>query len=205
VRPRVLVPLIAAAACGVGIGAALALAHGRPAPLLAAAPPLRAQATWPEGAKRAPDFRLDDQSGRAVMLSSRRGHVVLLTFLDSNCKTECPIEGRLLASVQHRLAGRAGVDLLVVTVDPWADTWLTVRAFAAKARWSGAWHWLLGTPAQLRPVWAEYAVGVRRTPRDVIHTPVLFLIDPRGFQRAAYLVPFSPADVAAEARRLAAP
>jgi protein SCO1/2 len=202
-RRRVVIALIAAAiAGGVGIGAALALVHRHSTPSLAAAPRLRAWATWPAGGNRAPDFRLRDESGRTVTLRSLRGRVVMLTFLDSRCRTECPIQGRLLASVQRRL-GRARVDLVVVTVDPWADTWLTVRAFAAKARWSGDWHWLLGAPAELKPVWAAYSVGVRRTRSDVIHTAVLFLIDRGGFRRAAYPVPFSPADVAADARRLA--
>jgi len=63
---------------------------------------------------------------------------------------------------------------------------------------------LLGTPAQLRPVWTAYAVGVRRTPSDVNHTSVHYLVDPHGFERAAYLVPFPPADVAADARGPAA-
>jgi len=206
VRPRLLVALItAAAAAGVGIGAALALAHGRSAPVLPAAPALHAQATWPAGAKRAPDFRLRDQAGRTMTLSSERGHVVLLTFLDSHCKQECPIQGRLLASVQRRLGARIRAELAVVTINPWADTGRSARAFAAESHWRGSWHWLLGTPAQLRPVWANYAVGVRRTPSDINHTTVLYLIDPRGFQRAAYLVPFLPADVAADVRGLAAP
>jgi cytochrome oxidase Cu insertion factor (SCO1/SenC/PrrC family) len=205
VRPRLLVALIAAAAAaGVGIGAALALAHGRSTPVLAVAPALHAQATWPAGAKRAPDFRLRDQAGRTMTLGSQRGRVILLTFLDSRCKTECPIQGRLLASVQRRI-GRVRAELVVVTVNPWADTAPSARAFAAKSRWSGSWHWLLGPPAQLKPIWAQYAVGVRRTPSDVNHTAVLYVIDPHGFQRAAYLVPFSPGDVAADVRGLAAP
>jgi cytochrome oxidase Cu insertion factor (SCO1/SenC/PrrC family) len=205
VRPRVLVALIAAAAAsGVGIGAALALVHGSSAPVLAAAPALHAQATWPAGAKRAPDVRLRDQTDRLRTIRSERGHVVLLAFLDSHCTQECPIEGRLLANVQRRLGRRMRAVLLVVTVDPWADTERSARAFAAKSHWHSSWHWLLGAPAQLRPVWREYAVGVRRTPRDVNHIALLYLIDPHGFQRAAYLMPFSPADVTAAVRGLAA-
>jgi cytochrome oxidase Cu insertion factor (SCO1/SenC/PrrC family) len=205
VRPRFLVALIAsAAAAGVGIGAALALVHGRTTRVLAAAPALHAQATWPAGARRAPDFRLRDQSGRLVTLSAERGHVVVLTFLDSHCTQECPIQGRLLAGVQRRLGAGMRADFVVVTVDPWADTPRSARAFAAKSRWTGSWHWLLGAPAQLRPVWTNYAVAVRRTPTDVNHTAVLYLIDRHGFQRAAYLVPFTPGDVAADVRGLAA-
>jgi cytochrome oxidase Cu insertion factor (SCO1/SenC/PrrC family) len=198
VRARAVAPLIAAAGVGVGVGAALALAHDRPAPVLAAAPALHAQAVWPNGARRAPDFRLRDQSGRAVTLSSQRGRVVLLAFLDSRCRTECPVEGRLLADVQRRTRAQ----LLVVTVDPWSDTWLTVRTFAAEARWRAGWHWLLGTPAQLEPVWARYGVGVQRARNDVRHTAVVYVIDRRGFERAAYLVPFAPTAIASETRRL---
>ncbi len=204
-RPRVLAALIAAAAAtGVGIGAALALVHGRSASVPAAAPVWHAQAIWPAGAKQAPDFRLRDQADRLMTLSSQRGRVVLLTFLDSHCTNECPIMGRLLAGVQRRLGPRTRADLVVVTVDPWADTGRSARAFAAKSHWRGSWHWVLGAPAQLKPVWAAYSVGVRRTPSDVNHTGVLYVIDPQGFQRAAYLVPFSPADVATAVRRLAA-
>jgi cytochrome oxidase Cu insertion factor (SCO1/SenC/PrrC family) len=204
VRLRIAVVIAAAAVSGVAIGTALALVRGRSAPVLAAAPVLHAQATWPEGAKRAAGFRLRDQAGRPTTLGSQRGQVVLLTFLDSRCTLACPVEGRLLASVQRRLAGRLRTDLDVVTVDPWADTGRSARAFAARSRWRGSWHWLLGAPQSLKPVWASYAVGVRRTRTDVDHTAVLYLIDPRGFQRAAYLVPFSAADVAADVRALAA-
>jgi protein SCO1 len=162
--------------------------------VLAAAPALHAQATWPAGAKRAPDFHLRDQAGRPTTLSAERGRVVILTFLDSHCTQECPIEGPLLADVQRRIGAPQRAQFLVVTVDPWADTGHSARASAAKSHRRGEWHPLLGAPAH----------GVRRTPSDVNHTTVLYLIDPHGFERAAYLVPFSPADVAADARGLAA-
>src|SRR5207253_9832266 len=113
------------------------------------------------------------------------------------------IQGALLADVQRRLGARTPADLVVVTVDPWADTSLSARAFASESRWSGSWHWLLGTSAQVKPVWADFEVAVLRTSTDVSHTAVLLLIDPHGFQRAAYLMPFTPADVAANVRELA--
>ncbi len=39
----------------------------------------------------APGFRLTDQNGRPVTLASLRGKVVLMTFLDPVCTTDCPI------------------------------------------------------------------------------------------------------------------
>jgi cytochrome oxidase Cu insertion factor (SCO1/SenC/PrrC family) len=39
----------------------------------------------------APGFSLTDQNGRPVSLSGVRGKVVLLTFLDPVCVTDCPL------------------------------------------------------------------------------------------------------------------
>jgi protein SCO1/2 len=204
VRARTLAALIVVAAvAGAGIGAGLALSRNRAAPAPAAVPAPRGEVTWASRELAAPDFRLRDEAGRPTTLRSHRGRVVLLTFLDSRCTQECPIQGRLIANVQRRLGPGSPVDLLVVTVDPWADTGQAARRFAAKARWTGRWQWLLGTPRQVSPVWASYHIGVRRTPTDIAHTAALFLIDAGGFERAVYPVPFEPADVAAAVRDLA--
>ena len=190
--------LVAGTAAGVAIGAALALARGSTSGVVRTAPALHAQTTWPAGARRAPAMRLRDQNGRLASPASLRGRPLLVTFLDSHCRQQCPIEGRMLTDVVSRLGARAPADLLVVSVDPWADTARSVRAFAKEAGWPGRWRWLLGTVAQLKSVWAAWGVGVRRTPTDIAHTAVVFLVDRRGFLRAAYLVPFSPREVATD-------
>jgi protein SCO1/2 len=158
---------------------------------------LHAQATWIN--KVAPAFALQDQLGRTVSLASLRGHTVLLTFLDSRCHSECPIEGAQLAQIERR----THVPLVVVSADPWGDAAWSVRAFAQKERWSFDWHWLLGSPAQLQPVWRSYSIAVMRRPGDVLHTLALYVIDKHGKQRAAYLFPFVPAQVAADIRAVA--
>lgn len=190
--------LLAAAAAGTAIGAALALTRSRTP---AVAPPLRARVTWAAGERRAPDFRLRDQTGRVASLAAERGHAVLLTFLDSHCRQECPVEGHLLAVTQRALGAAGNSKLVVISVDPWADTSRSARAFAVRSHWNN-WRWFFGSQAQLRPVWKRYGVGVLKTPRDIAHTAVVYAIDPRGFERALYLVPFSPRDVALEVRSL---
>jgi cytochrome oxidase Cu insertion factor (SCO1/SenC/PrrC family) len=184
----VLAAVMAGACIGIGIAVAQ---HGS-----GTATALHAQATWND--KPAPGFALPDELGRTVSLASLRGHTVLLTFLDSRCRSECPIEGALLAQIERRVH----VPLVVVSADPWGDTAWSVRAFAQKERWSFDWHWLLGSPAQLRPVWRSYSIAVKRKPGDVLHTLALYVIDKRGDQRAAYLFPFVPAQVAADIRTL---
>jgi protein SCO1/2 len=56
------------------------------------------------GKASAPDFRLTDQSGRAVSFAGRRGRVVVLTFLYTHCPDECP----LIAEKLHSTAGQMG-------------------------------------------------------------------------------------------------
>ena len=193
--------LVGAAVVGVGIGSALALTRTRTPTFRPQ--PLTAQATWRAGARRAPEFRLRDQMGRVVSLASERGRVLLLTFLDSRCRQECPIEGRLLAQTERALGAASRSELVVVSVDPWADTARSARAFATKSGWT-KWRWLFGTQAELQRVWKSYGVGVLRTPKDITHSAVLYVIDRDGFERAAYLMPFAPRDLAANVRSLLA-
>ena len=143
-----------------------------------------------------------DQNGATVSLESLRGRVVLLTFLDSKCVRECPIEGHVLGDVFRRMKGTSAV-ALVVSVDPWADTPRSARTFAARAGWTGNWRWLLGSRAALAPVWRAYNIAVKRTPGDILHSTALYLIDSGGHLRAGYLFPFSAVSVAQDVQRLA--
>ncbi len=192
--------LVLAAVIGSAVGVGLA----RNSPSAAAPADLQAQVTWAPHAKPGPDFAFKDQNGRLVSLRSARGRPVLLTFLDSRCKAQCPIEGKILGKVGHRLGGPFRPVLLVVSIDPWADTAASVRSFMAESGWSGRWHWLFGTKTALAPVWRKYGIGVKPAGGDIGHSTALYLIDGRGDMRAGYLFPFSAATVARDARALAA-
>lgn len=199
-RPPRYALIALAAAIGAIVGLTAALVRSTHAPAAGPAP-LHAQVTWPAGKKHAPAFALRDERGRSVSLRSLQGHPVLVTFLDSQCKRECPVEGRVLRDILSGVKG-TGAALLVVSVDPWADTPAGARAFAAHARWHGNWHWLLGDRAALAPVWRAFDIGVKRVPGDVLHSAALYVVDPRGDLRAAYLFPFSGGTVASDVRRL---
>jgi cytochrome oxidase Cu insertion factor (SCO1/SenC/PrrC family) len=189
-----------AVALGVVVGLVAALLRSPHAP--AAGPgPLNGQVTWPAGMKRAPPFTLRDERGRTVSLRSLQGHPVLVTFLDSHSKRDGSVEGRLLREVLGGLR-ETRATLLVVSVDPWADTPAGARAFAAHARWRGNWHWLFGDRAALAPVWRAFNIVVKRVPGDVLHSAALYVVDSRGDLRAAYLFPFSAGTVASDVRGL---
>ena len=199
-RREIALALTLAVLAGVGVGAALALSRSS-----AASSPsrLRAQVQWPAKVRQAPPFRLVDQRGRWVSLTTVHGKKVLLTFLDSRCKGMCPLEGKELAAVGRGRAPAERPVLLVVSVDPWADTPQSERVFAARARWQFRWHWLNGSERALRAVWRKYLIAVKPTQADVSHSAALYLIDGDGSERAGYLAPLRAADIISDIRTLA--
>lgn len=196
------------AVAGIGIGVALHefAWHGSGKAAAAMLPALHGQASWDPGRRLAPAFSLEDQNGKPVTLSALRGRPVLLTFLDSQCKQECPIQGRQLGSLLRRLPGAERPTLVVVSVDPVGDTPASIRHAMAKWRLAGpwAWHWLNGNRTTLRTVWHLYGITVDPTSGDIVHSLVLYLIDRSGYERTAYLYPFLPAFVQGDLARLGA-
>lgn len=175
---------------------------------LAAAPVLPAfhgQAVWDARARRAPDFALRDQSGARVSLSSLSGRPVLLTFLDSQCREQCPIEGRQLASILRRLPVTERPTLVVVGVNPEGDTRQSIAR--ATKEWGLAgpwrWHWLDAPRPQLAAVWRSYGITVEPRSGDIVHSLALLLIDRQGYERTAYLYPFLPGFVQHDLGKLA--
>jgi cytochrome oxidase Cu insertion factor (SCO1/SenC/PrrC family) len=203
-RPLALV-VAAAALAGVAGGVALHWLRAAATPVAMALPALHGQAVWAAGARPAPAFALRDQRGALVTLGALRGRPVLLTFLDSQCRSSCPIAGRQLASVLRRMPAAARPTLVVISVDPKGDT--RVGIDRAMHKWGLAgpwrWHWLNATRAQLAPVWRSYGITVEPTSNDIVHSLALLLIDRRGYERTAYLFPFLPAFVQGDLARLA--
>jgi cytochrome oxidase Cu insertion factor (SCO1/SenC/PrrC family) len=198
--------VIALAGCvGVAVGVGLALAQGQSSPFHTPAPsPFGSAASWPAGKKPAPGFTLRDQTGRLVSLQSQRSRVVLLTFFDSRCKLECPLEGRQLGKVQRALRGSdIPVTLDVVSVDPWGDTPRSIRHFIREMHWTLQWRWLGGHVRELKPVWRQYGIEVAPGGRDISHSVALYVIDGRGYERLGYVYPFGARDVARAVRRVA--
>jgi cytochrome oxidase Cu insertion factor (SCO1/SenC/PrrC family) len=198
VRRLTILSLSAAAAAGIVIGAAL---HGRlgggtaaALPATPALPLLHGQATWPSGKRPAPAFTLRDQNGRRVSLASLRGGTVVLMFEDSLCKLACPLEGKMTAAAIRQVPAARRPRVVVVSVDPAGDTSRTIAVAVHKwrlPRGSGV-TWLVGTRAELRPVWRAYGIEVLPVRGDIVHSTALYVIDRRGDERAGFLVPFVP-------------
>jgi protein SCO1 len=184
------------------VGATVALTVGFVAsrsPASGGASPVRlhGDAVWAAGARAAPPIRLRDQRGRIVSLADLRGRVLLVTFMDSHCTTECPVEGHQLALVQRAFPARSRPEIVVVSVNP-ADTPRSARRFARRRGWHGRWSWLMGSSAQLARIWRAYGIEVDPTSHDIIHSAALYIVDRQGDERSGYVAPFLPKLVTAD-------
>jgi protein SCO1 len=192
---RVLI-IAAAMVAGICAGMVMALALHRPAQTVTG-DANAATAAAPLQPRPAPNFTLTDQDGNAVSLAAQRGHWVLLTFLDPQCTTLCPVMGRDIGALERSLPASVRPTLLVVSVAP-GRTDTDVRHFLTTEHpgWSPGWHWLLGpNAAALQLTWLHWNVEVAQTPADVVHDAVLDVIDPQGRLRVTYGAPLDIADI----------
>lgn len=158
----------------------------------------------PPKSSPAPDFSLRDQGGALTTVNALRGKVVAITFLDSHCRQQCPLEADQLAQVQRLLGKNVPLSLLVVSVAPETDTVASEQAFAAAHGWNGDWHWVSGSADQLAPVWKAYSIAVQPSPEDILHSSILYLVDKGGYMRAGFAAGLEPSRVAQDVRILAA-
>jgi len=134
----------------------------------------------------APDFTLSDQFGHPVTLSSLRGHEVVLAFIDSRCKTLCPLTSTVMYNAKAQLATSASnnVQLIAVNANPTATSTATVQAWSIDHGMLHQWEFLTGSPQQLQSVYSMYNVYVQVDPNGVLeHNPIIFIIDSQGHER----------------------
>jgi protein SCO1/2 len=139
-------------------------------------------------ATAAPPIALHDAAGKRWTLASQRGGWTLVTFLYTHCPDVCPlIAANLNRALRLVHADKAHVSVLAVSVDPKGDTAASVKAYAARMHLAPQFHYLIGTRAQLRPVWSAYHVAaVARSVGLVDHVAYTVLVDPRGKERLIY-------------------
>ncbi len=152
------------------------------------------------------DFTLHDQDGKLVRLGDYRGKVVVVTFLYSTCRDTCPLIAQQIRGALNQL--KSPVPALAISVDPANDTPLNARRFLVKQSVDGRIRFLLGTRAQLAPVWRDYGVqpqtALRDAPSD--HTAYVVLVDRAGRQRVGFPASeLTPEALAHDIRRLQGP
>jgi cytochrome oxidase Cu insertion factor (SCO1/SenC/PrrC family) len=133
----------------------------------------------------APDFALTNQDGQPASLSSFRGKVVLLTFLDPVCTTDCTFMGQeFLRTGKLLAADRSRVELVGVVVNPVYHSQAVVRAYDQQEGLSALpnWAYLTGTLAQLEKAWKPYGIVGQTLPAGAMigHNDLAYVIDQSG-------------------------
>lgn len=133
----------------------------------------------------APGFTLTDQHGQAVSLASLRGKVVLMTFLDPVCTTDCPIIAQEFKQAGQLLGGQdKDVELVAVVANPTYRSAAFTQAFDRQEGLAGVpnWRYLTGSLSQLDAVWRQYGVTVQNLPAGAMsaHNDLAVVIDPAG-------------------------
>jgi protein SCO1/2 len=145
----------------------------------------------------APAIALRDYKGKPVTLAEQRGKVVLLTFLYTHCPDVCPLIAGNLRVVQNELKDKAkDVVMLAVSTDPRGDTPGNVAKFLRIHRMAGRMDYLIGSPAQLRPVWKRWSIAAKRGKNGLVaHSSLVYGISPKGKLISIYPANFAPSDI----------
>lgn len=178
-NPRIVVALFLVGVFALGAIVLAARGGGDPDPV--AAGDAFEGALMPEGL-RAPDFRLRNQDGDPVSMRSLRGRPVVVTFLYTTCQDSCPIQAQTVRGALDQLGH--DVPALAIAVDPPRDTPERAQAFLSKQRASGRIDFVLGSRAELRPLWKGFAIQPQSVTAE--HQARFTLVDARGFQRVGY-------------------
>jgi cytochrome oxidase Cu insertion factor (SCO1/SenC/PrrC family) len=197
---------VAVTATAVALGAAESKPAAAPQPVayrspfdgLALSPPVPA-----------PPVSLHNYRGDRVTLSDYqgRGDTVLLTFLSSECTGICPT----IASELHQTLAaspareRRRLRVVAISTDPGRDSRATIVRFLRRYRLAGGAEYLTGSPAELRPVWREWAIPAGPNAVGLSGTDaVVYGITPSGAVMTHYSAFFTPEQILHDVKRLAA-
>ena len=136
----------------------------------------------------APGFQLTDQNGRPVSLADLHGKVVLMTFLDPVCTTDCPIIGAEMKETGVLLGSAdKDVELVAVVANPTYRSAAFTQAFDREEGLNTVpnWLYLTGSLSQLSRVWQQYGITVQNLPAGAMsaHNDLAVVIDRTGHIR----------------------
>jgi cytochrome oxidase Cu insertion factor (SCO1/SenC/PrrC family) len=177
--------MVSAAAAGVIVLGIVPMATAQAS---TAASPILAQAIAGSGTPvsgAASPFTLTDQHGQSVSLASLQGKVVLLTFLDPVCVSECPLIAQEFKQAGQILgAGGRDVELVCVNLNPTYSDISYGQAFDQQEGLNTVsnWEFLTGSPDALKKIYAAYGVASQVLPAGAMlgHSDVAFVISRSG-------------------------
>jgi len=133
-------------------------------------------------------FTLTDEQGRHVSLKELAGHIVVLTFLDPVCVSDCPLIAQELRMTDQMLGTSASnVDLVAIVNNPLYSSMALTAAFDRQEGLDhlANWTFLTGSLTQLHNAWTSYGVQTEVTPAGamIAHSDIVFIIDRTGHTR----------------------
>ena len=136
----------------------------------------------------APAFTLTDQHGQPASLTALRGKVVLLTFLDPVCTSDCPLIAQEFRQADQMLGPAArDVELVAIVANPLYHSVGYTQAFDRQENLTALPNWLFltGSVPQLQQAWKDYSVTAQILPAGgmTAHSDVAFVIDRAGHTR----------------------
>jgi len=149
----------------------------------------------------APDIELSDAGGEKFRLDDQSGNAVLLFFGYTSCPDVCPVTLADFKAIKTQLGPRADrVKFVFITVDPERDSPERIRRYLAN--FDEEFIGLTGSRADLEPVWKAYGVFQEQVASSssvgylVDHSSRIYAIDPRGNLRVTYLFGTDRQDIA---------
>jgi cytochrome oxidase Cu insertion factor (SCO1/SenC/PrrC family) len=135
-----------------------------------------------------PNFTLLDQDGRRVTLHSLRGKVLLITYLDPVCTTDCPIIAQEFKQADRLLGKQArDVELVAINANPIYRSPSVLQAFDRDEDLGQVTNWiyLTGRLAQLRQAWNTFGVDAQVSPAGamIAHAEGAAILDATGRMR----------------------
>ena len=109
-----------------------------------------------------PKFSLVNQDGKRVTRPD--GSPAVYVFLYSRCEDTCPLEVQQIRGAMDAL-GR-DVPVVGVSVDPVDDTRASARAFLREYGMTGRMDFLLGSRAELAPLWKAFGIAPQTEGRE---------------------------------------
>jgi cytochrome oxidase Cu insertion factor (SCO1/SenC/PrrC family) len=152
-------------------------------------------ATTVPGEMRPPEAHLVDQYGKPMTLGRLHGKVVLMTYLDPVCTSDCPTIAQEFKHADDLLGDEASdVELVAIDANPIYRAPVVLRTFDHQEQLEGLHNWLYltGQPAQLRRIWSAFEVGVSVPGGGamVVHALGAAILDQQG--RLRWLANFDP-------------
>jgi protein SCO1/2 len=154
---------------------------------------------------QAPDFTLQDATGRTVRMTDLRGKVVVLHFIYTSCPDVCPLHADRIAQIQamiNRTPMKDAVAFVTITTDPTRDKGQVLSDYGT-AHGLDPVNWMFLTSAAGEPedttrkLAKAYGLEFTQTADgEQMHGVVTHVIDQDGRLRARFHgLKFNPVDL----------